>query len=168
MSHMKLSRRSLDNTIPIPMKSCIAISALAGEIIIHFWPENPPNTRCQLLYPNPFLSKLLNVLDANKAIYLLPYVTLSDFHINVFFHFHGVISLFKDAPLYKRWFSNMTLIFQSLLYLRRWLTKTIPSVTKASATIRPGLIPSPKIRAPLMNTPKIGVKKEKAWRRLTG
>lgn len=38
----------------------------------------------------------------------------------------------------------------------------MPSVTKASAKIRFDVILSPKIKTPLMNTPKTGVKKEKA------
>jgi hypothetical protein len=57
--------------------------------------------------------------------------------------------------------------FQALLPTCR-LTRTIPKLTRVRATISVGLISSPSIRAPLRNTPKTGVKNEKAWRRLTG
>ena len=50
----------------------------------------------------------------------------------------------------------------------RLLTNTIPTLTKTNARIRFGVITSPRIRTPLKNTPKTGVKKEKAWSRLTG
>ena len=48
------------------------------------------------------------------------------------------------------------------------MTNTMPTLTKVKATMRLELIASPRIRIPLRNTPKTGVKKEKAWRRLTG
>ena len=50
----------------------------------------------------------------------------------------------------------------------RRITNTIPGLTRASAIMRLGPMASPRIRAPLRNTPKTGVKKVKAWMRLTG
>ena len=47
-------------------------------------------------------------------------------------------------------------------------TSTMPRLTRINARIRFTPIPSPRIRAPLKNTPKTGVKNEKAWSKDTG